>query len=223
MSSNIDYKTVVIAVLISVVLTAGIAYWKPSNIGPQGVQGPQGIQGEQGLQGIQGEQGLTGIQGEPGESIIGPIGPQGEPGEVYIDDDLRQEYEDLLDSINMAVVEGFTQTIEYNISAGTDEIWEFWIPKYGIIWEASISFSGIYISMAHSWRRGDERYFAGSSGLALDRPDIPNQYYPGQEYLWGTITVDYYLAEDPGKLWVKGSIVTNLPRIGRSAQSYIDI
>jgi len=219
----VDENTkILVAVLASVMLSVTASYVLiiPREKGPIGLTGPPG-ETVVGPAGPVGPQGIQGIQGEEGP--IGLTGPQGEPGEVYIDDDLRQEYEDLLDSLNMAVVEGFTQTIEYNISAGTDETWEFWIPKYEIIWEARISFSGTYISMAHSWRRGDERYFAGSSGLALDRPDIPNQYYPGQEYLWGTITVDYYLADDPGKLWVGGSIVTNLPTIGRGAQSYIDI
>ena len=358
MSSNIDYKAVVVAVLISVVLTAGMAYWKPSNIGPQGVQGPQGeeghqgIQGEQGLQGIQGEQGLTGIQGESGESIIGPIGPQGERGAsgyfvayspvgeytkisgivngdfserdahravgwytqgrsgfyensralgqrprgttmmqdivieenqglafsvksngarlmVYLDDfvlfygDFRNTPEEWIRVVvgnnplalgarqlyfvvlhgpegpdiqlanvtlvefalqSMITIHNSTQTIEFNMSAGTERTWEFLILEYGIIWEAEINFSGTKVSMSHAWRRGEERVFVGSSGISLTYTGSADiVYYGRQEYLWGTITVDYYQDDtDPNKIWVMGSIMTNLPTISRDANAYID-
>ena len=48
MSSNIDYKTIVIAALLSVTLSAGISYWKPPIVGPQGAPGPQGDPGPPG-------------------------------------------------------------------------------------------------------------------------------------------------------------------------------
>lgn len=122
------------------------------------------------------------------------------------------------------VIQDFSQTIEYNISAGTDRTWEFLIPEYGIIWEARISFSGVYISMSHAYSMGGKRVFVGSSGLALNRPDIPTQYYPDQEYLWGTIEVEYYLdSRDENKLWVMGHTNTNLATIKRDATASVDI
>ena len=103
MSSNIDYKTVVIAVLLSVVLSTGIILAVPQvqdairgsqgELGPQGEVGPQGVQGSQGDTGEvgprgpegpigigeQGLQGLQGIQGEKGEQGI-----QGPRGELWV-------------------------------------------------------------------------------------------------------------------------------------------
>ena len=125
----------------------------------------------------------------------------------------------------MTVVEGCSQTIEYNISAGTDRTWEFLIPEYGIIWEAKISFSGVKVIMSHAWRRGEERVFVGSSEISLTYQDSADIVYYGiQEHLWGTITVDnYQLDGDPNKLWVTGSIMTNLPTISREANADFDI
>lgn len=88
MSSNIDYKTVVIAVVFSVILFTATIMTVPqvqdALRGPQGMAGIQGPQGDQGLQGIQGEvgpiglQGIQGVQGAQGE--VGPIGLQGIQG-----------------------------------------------------------------------------------------------------------------------------------------------
>ena len=125
----------------------------------------------------------------------------------------------------MSVVMNFTQTIEYNISAGTERTWEFLIPQYGIIWEAHIGFTGSYVSMSHAWRRGEERYFVGSSGQSLTYQGSEDIVYYGiQDYLWGTITVDYYLDErDPNMLWVMAGSETNLPTIGRGGSAHIDV
>lgn len=125
----------------------------------------------------------------------------------------------------MTVIEGFSQTIEYNISAGADRTWEFLILEYGIIWEAKISFSGVKVIMSHAWRRGEERVFVGSSGISLTYKDSADiVYYGVQEHLWGTITVDnYQFDEDPHKLWVTGIIMTNLPTISREAHANFDI
>jgi len=49
-------------------------------------------------------------------------------------------------------------------------------------------------------------------------------YYGIQNYIGGTITVDYYLDErDLNKLCVIGSIMINLPTINRGGHAYIDI
>jgi len=85
MSSDIDYKTIIITVFFSVILSTGIVMTVPQlkDIlrGPQGEPGPQGVRGLQGPKGDTGDsgpkgdtgpQGAQGIQGEPG-----PIGPPG--------------------------------------------------------------------------------------------------------------------------------------------------
>ena len=139
--------------------------------------------------------------------------------------DANERYTALLNTLNMTIIMNFTQSIEFNVTAGTGKTWEFLIPNYGIIWEAKISFSGTYVSMSHAWRRGAERVFVGSSGISLiykGSADIV--YYGIQDHLWGTISVDYYLDErNPNKIWVTSNIITNLPTISRSGSAYIDV
>lgn len=196
-------------------LSAGISYWKPPIMGPQGEPGPQGIQGEPGLEGN---------QGEPGESIIGPIGPQGPKGDPGEDGEVAR-WLARLDALNLTFIQDFSQSIEFNISAGTERTWEFLILEYGIIWEAKIYFSGTKVEMSHAWRRADERVFIGSFGISLTYTGSEDiVYYGRQDYLWGTITVDYYLDDgDASMVWVMGSIMTNLPTISREAHAYINI
>jgi hypothetical protein len=78
MSSNeINWKTVIIAVVISVILSGVISYMiLPA--GPQGPQGPKGDTGDTGPQGPKGDTGDTGPQGPKGDT--GDTGPQGPPG-----------------------------------------------------------------------------------------------------------------------------------------------
>ena len=84
MSSN--SLNVVIAVLLSVVLSVGVIMYVPQVqevlIGPQGEQGISGesITGLQGRQGVQGIQGVTGDVGPRGS--IGLTGSQGATGET---------------------------------------------------------------------------------------------------------------------------------------------
>jgi len=84
MLSNIDYKTIIISIVFSVILSTGTIMTVPqvqdALRGPQGEQGPQGVQGttgETGPMGPQGIQGPTGEQGPQGEQ--GPSGIVGEP------------------------------------------------------------------------------------------------------------------------------------------------
>jgi len=104
MSSNINYKTIIIAILFSVILSTGIILIVPqvqdTLRGPQGELGPKGetgLQGEQGIPGesITGPQGLQGIQGIQGET--GPIGLTGPPG---ISEVTQAELDELAIKIN---------------------------------------------------------------------------------------------------------------------------
>jgi hypothetical protein len=70
MSSNIDYKTIVITIVFSVILSTGIIMTVPQV--QDVLRGPQG---ELGLQGVQGPQGDTGD--------VGPEGPIGSPGQGW--------------------------------------------------------------------------------------------------------------------------------------------
>ena len=68
--TGIGVKTLIMAVIASVILSVGISY-----AFIQGKEGPQGIQGIQGVQGIPGVQGIQGIPGVQGPK--GDTGPQG--------------------------------------------------------------------------------------------------------------------------------------------------
>ena len=95
MSDNkINIQTVVVAVVLSVILSVGISYFiVPSPQGPEGPQGSQGDIGPQGIQGLAGPQGLDGIIGPPGElGEQGPQGIQGEKGDMY---DFSGEWQEL--------------------------------------------------------------------------------------------------------------------------------
>ncbi len=76
---------IVIAVLASSAVAAGVSIMVPGPEGPEGPQGEQGITGAQGPQGEQGETGDTGPRGATGltgaTGATGPQGPQGEPGD----------------------------------------------------------------------------------------------------------------------------------------------
>jgi len=136
---------------------------------------------------------------------------------------LNQSYADLLSCLDSTVIDSYVQSIEYNFSAGTAKTWEFLIPEYGIIWEATLDFSGDRVCQRHAWRRGEERYFVGSSGITITREESVH-YYGYQEHLWGIVKVEYYLStDDLNKIWILGTITTNLPTIGGSWSTYIDV
>jgi hypothetical protein len=62
MLSNIDYKTIIISIVFSVILSTGTIMTVPqvqdALRGPQGEQGPQGVQGTTGETGPMGPQGI---------------------------------------------------------------------------------------------------------------------------------------------------------------------
>ncbi len=75
---------VVIAVLISTVVAAGVSMIIPGQEGPEGPQGDTGPQGPAGATGDTGPQGPAGATGDTGPQgpagATGDTGPQGEPG-----------------------------------------------------------------------------------------------------------------------------------------------
>lgn len=79
---------IVIAIVVSSAVAAGVSIVIP---GPEGPEGPQGEQGPQGLQGEQGEAGETGATGPTGpagadgaDGADGAVGPQGPPGVTVV-------------------------------------------------------------------------------------------------------------------------------------------
>lgn len=62
MASNVSYKTLVIAVVLSVILSTGIIMTVPQV--QDAIRGPQGIQGIQGIQGLQGASACFDLAGE---------------------------------------------------------------------------------------------------------------------------------------------------------------
>jgi len=97
----VNWKTIVIATVLSVILSTVSSYIITSNIpgqlgpqgetGPTGSQGPQGEQGPVGPPGPQGEQGVTGAQG--------PRGSQGPPGESYTYEDFLEYVSETLETV----------------------------------------------------------------------------------------------------------------------------
>ncbi|MBA7629911.1 hypothetical protein ES703_37418 [subsurface metagenome] len=108
MSDNkINTQTVIIAVVISVILSIGISFViSPSS---QGSKGPQGLQGEPGPQGARGEtgpRGATGNSGPQGEKGIqgqtgsrGSQGEQGPPGESYTYEEFLEYVSEELETV----------------------------------------------------------------------------------------------------------------------------
>lgn len=93
------WNTILIAVVISAVLTTATSYLMISSFGKAGPQGPPGetgLQGEQGPQGLRGEQGPRGATGSKGDTgsqgIQGPTGPQGLPGDPFEGFEIDYDY-----------------------------------------------------------------------------------------------------------------------------------
>ena len=102
--SKLNVKTLIAAIVISVILSAFVSYMIiPSGTGELGSQGPigetgppgsKGEKGDTGLQGPQGEAGSPGIKGEEGDT-----GPQGPPGESYSYEEFLEYISEELDTV----------------------------------------------------------------------------------------------------------------------------
>jgi hypothetical protein len=128
-------------------------------------------------------------------------------------------YDELASTLNATLVKNYTQTITYNITAGTNKVWTFVIPEKGILWDVEIQFSATYVGMIYSWRQGDKRGFVGSSGMSLDCEARP---YGPQKFLYGTIKVDYY-DDGKGRLWVDAYLTTQFDQVNRGGEAYFDL
>ena len=106
-------------------------------------------------------------------------------------------------------MQNYTRTIPYNITAGTSRTWSFVIPKGGLVWEANIWFSSGYISLGHTWKRGELSGNVGGSGLSLEYLG-----YPPQDYCSGTITCKWF-DDGSGRIQVTGIITTEFKDIIR--------
>jgi hypothetical protein len=78
MSSNIDYKTIIISIVFSVILSTATIMTVPQV--QDALRGPQGKQGLKGVQGLQGPKGDTGDTGPKGDT--GLAGPKGDTGDT---------------------------------------------------------------------------------------------------------------------------------------------
>lgn len=182
MSGNkLNIQTLMIAVIISVVLSMGISYIiSPSTVGPQGPTGPEGIQGPPGRTGDTGYQGETGAQGPRGErGLQGPTGargPQGEeglPGESYT-------YEEFLEYVSVEL----DTVITFSGSSGrTTNL--FYVPTTQIKVSWDLDAFGSYPSFTMSLYRESgfiwEEYWYG----LIDEPQGDTYAYisPGYYYL----------------------------------------
>ena len=82
-------------------------------------------------------------------------------------EEIENAYNSFLETIDAMHSSDWTQSVSYNITAGTVKTQSFMLDKYGIIWEAVVDFSGTYVSMGHYYWYKGERFFVGSSGMSL--------------------------------------------------------
>jgi len=106
MSSNIDYKTVVIAIVFSVILSTGITMTVPQV--QDAIRGPQG---EQGIQGIQGKTGSPGIS-EVTQAELDEL--------VLIINELESDRDEIYDYIWARIIGGETSSL-WDILGGLQE------------------------------------------------------------------------------------------------------
>ncbi|MHA1940020.1 MAG: hypothetical protein ACW97O_17600 [Candidatus Thorarchaeota archaeon] len=138
--------------------------------------------------------------------------------------ELTTKYNSLLATIDAMQSSDWTQSISYNITAGTVHTQSFVLDKYGIIWEAGVNFSGTYVSMAHHYWYNGERFFVGSSGLSLTSVQDFRPTHGPQDFLYGTIKLEVSKdARSSDRIWVSCSILTQLPDISRGGSAYFDL
>jgi outer membrane murein-binding lipoprotein Lpp len=138
--------------------------------------------------------------------------------------DLANQYNSLVATIDAMHSSDWTQSVTYNITAGTDKTWTFVADKYGIIWEAVIGFSGDYVSMAHYYWYKGERFFVGSSGMSLTSVQDFRPTHGYQQFLYGTIKLNVSKdANTSNRIWVSCNILTQLPDISRGGDAYLEL
>jgi len=127
-------------------------------------------------------------------------------------EDVNKRFTALLETLNISVLKNWTRTTEFNLTAGPPKTFTYEIP-YGILWDVTISFSGDYISIDISYRRGEVRGYVGGSGYALTEKSL---------YLYGTIKIDYY-DDGGGTIRVTCNVVpTDYPWAGARAHAIFD-
>ena len=173
------WNTILIAVVISVVLTTATSYLMISSFGKTGSQGPQGArgsQGEQGPQGLQGEQGPRGTTGPKGDTgsqgIQGPTGSEGPPGEPFSGYEMDFDY-----------VAGTWNTLN-TWTGSADRVTElFEIPsqQIRISWDLDVGEYGTFYISIHE--QGSD--YGSGSWHASEQPNGETMAYlePGHYYL----------------------------------------
>lgn len=109
---------IVIAILVSSAVAAGVSIMVP---GPEGAEGPQGEQGPQGLQGEQGETGETGPAGATGpKGDKGDAGSQGPQGEQGVQGERGRGFEQFgnISIPAVAFVAGYDEDVGYSTLSG---------------------------------------------------------------------------------------------------------
>ena len=130
--------------------------------------------------------------------------------ECEMHDDLQEvnsTYHDLIETLYLLDAKNQTQVLEYSQASGTDVIYSFDMP-YNITLEIEIDYSGNYISIALSWRKGELAGSIGSSGRAVSE---------SKPALEGMIRATY-LDADASSIWIRGAITTNYPYVQRSGE-----
>jgi len=175
MSSNIDYKTIVIALVFSVILSTGIVMTVP--------------QVQDALRGPQGEQGLQGIQGERG-----PIGPiYNDTREWHMAYTFREEepWMRVLDTWEITDLDPITYM---------SDVFEIQGEELRLRWnaESAINNAWIFINVIHA--NGTLWAFRGSSGHSALSGEMritePGEYYLEVQTSWmasfSVYVWDYY-------------------------------
>ena len=189
MSDNkINMQTVIIAVVISVILSVGISYMiSPSSQEAVGPQGPPGTEGNTGPQGLPGEKGDPGPQGERGSQGLtgptGPPGPEGPPGESY-------SYEEVLEYVSeeLEAVLTFTGSTDRNTNL-------FYVPvnQIKISWDLDVGQISAFSIWLYNYKEGVD-YLTDIWGSLVEQPQGDTYAYvdPGYYYLeFDVIRCDY--------------------------------
>lgn len=138
--------------------------------------------------------------------------------------DLTTKYDSLVTTIDAMHSSNWTQSVSYNITAGTVKTQSFLLDKYGIVWDAVVDFSGTYVSMGHYYWYKGERFFVGSSGMSLTSVQDFRPTWGPQDFLYGTIKLDVSKdTHSSSRIWVSCTILTQLSDISRGGSAYFDI